>query len=66
VPDHARNKTVQLNIRVSPELGERIDALAQQEGRSRANWVERTLEIVVANGGKKNRRKGIDSRQARG
>ena len=56
--DHPRTKTAQVNMRISQELADRIDELADAEGRSRANWVERALERLV--------KKIVDRKEARG
>ena len=61
--DHPRNKSCQVNIRISEGLRDQIDALADVEGRTRANWAERELEKAVARRGKK---KSVDRRVARG
>ena len=66
--DHDRTKTVQVNMRMTPDLADRIDALADDEGRSRANWAERALLLAVerAEGRARNRPRGIDRKVARG
>lgn len=66
--DHDRTKTVQVNMRMTPDLARRIDSLADDEGRSRANWAERALLLAVerAEGKTKNRPRTIDRKVARG
>lgn len=66
--DHDRTKTVQVNMRMTPDLARRIDSLADDEGRSRANWAERALLLAVerAEGKAKNRPRAIDRKVARG
>jgi predicted HicB family RNase H-like nuclease len=59
--DHSRKKTSQMNVRIDPKLGAAIKALADDEGRSRANWCERALADAVERAKRK-----LDRRVARG
>jgi predicted DNA-binding protein len=47
------SKTDRLNIRISPELKEQLQALADAEGRTVSNYVERLImEAVEKKNGK--------------
>lgn len=54
VPTHKKDTV--LNLRVSKEFGEKISALAEKDGRTITNWIERVVEAEYEKAFKEKRR----------